>query len=168
MTSWNDERCDRLRKLWADGYSCSQIAADLWGVSRNGVIGKVHRLGLSGRVKQTSSLRPQRDPRERALKRAIKKAAALASSSEKAAIETEAEQTRQRLFEEAEARCNALGRPLIHLDELTSTTCRWPIGNPGEADFGFCGGEPVGVYCAYHHRVGTQPATAPRRPYRGD
>ena len=49
--AWTDERVARLTKLWAEGLSASQIATDLGEVSRNAVIGKVHRLGLSGRVK---------------------------------------------------------------------------------------------------------------------
>ena len=53
--NWTDERVELLRKLWADGLSASQIAAQMGGVSRNAVIGKVHRLKLSGRGKQTSS-----------------------------------------------------------------------------------------------------------------
>src|ERR1700730_9170410 len=47
---WTDERVELLKKLWADGLSASQIAAELGGISRNSVIGKVHRIGLSGRV----------------------------------------------------------------------------------------------------------------------
>ena len=53
--NWTDERVELLRKLWAEGLSASQIAAQMGGVSRNAVIGKVHRLKLSGRGKQTSS-----------------------------------------------------------------------------------------------------------------
>ncbi len=53
--SWTDDRVATLTKLWADGLSASQIAAELGGVTRNAVIGKVHRLGLSGRAKPTSS-----------------------------------------------------------------------------------------------------------------
>ena len=49
--SWTSERVDLLKKLWLDGLSASQIAAELGGVTRNAVIGKVHRLGLSGRAK---------------------------------------------------------------------------------------------------------------------
>ena len=48
--SWNDERVETLKKLWSDGLSASQIAGRLGGVTRNAVIGKVHRLGLSGRA----------------------------------------------------------------------------------------------------------------------
>src|SRR5881227_2604841 len=62
--SWTDERVEILKKLWADGLSASQIAAELGGVTRNAVIGKVHRLGLSGRAKSTSNASPRpRKPR---------------------------------------------------------------------------------------------------------
>ena len=53
--SWTDERVELLKKLWADGLSASQIAGELGGITRNAVIGKVHRLGLSGRAKSPSS-----------------------------------------------------------------------------------------------------------------
>src|SRR5260370_21503950 len=62
--SWTDERVETLKKLWADGLSASQIAAELGGITRNAVIGKVHRLGLSGRAKSPSSTAPRpRKPR---------------------------------------------------------------------------------------------------------
>ena len=62
--SWTDERVELLKKLWADGLSASQIAAELGGITRNAVIGKVHRLGLSGRAKSASSAAPRpRKPR---------------------------------------------------------------------------------------------------------
>ena len=61
--AWNDERVELLKKLWADGLSASQIAGRLGGVTRNAVIGKVHRLGLSGRA-TTSRMKSHR-PRVR-------------------------------------------------------------------------------------------------------
>ena len=57
--SWTDERVELLKKLWTDGLSASQIAAELGGVTRNAVIGKVHRLGLSGRTKTTLPSAPR-------------------------------------------------------------------------------------------------------------
>ena len=48
--SWTDERVETLKKMWSDGQSASQIAKELGGVTRNAVIGKVHRLGLSNRA----------------------------------------------------------------------------------------------------------------------
>ena len=59
--SWTDERVNVLKKLWAEGHSASQIAKQLGGVTRNAVIGKVHRLGLSGRA--TPSRPVKRPPR---------------------------------------------------------------------------------------------------------
>ena len=61
---WTEERVELLKKLWAEGLSASQIAAQLGGVSRNAVIGKVHRLKLSGRARSTSSApRAKKAPR---------------------------------------------------------------------------------------------------------
>lgn len=51
--SWTDERVELLKKMWAEGQSASQIAKELGGVTRNAVIGKVHRLGLSNRSTTT-------------------------------------------------------------------------------------------------------------------
>ena len=55
---WTDERVELLKKLWLDGLSASQIAKQLGGVTRNAVIGKVHRLGLSGRAAPSQPARP--------------------------------------------------------------------------------------------------------------
>ena len=55
---WTDERVELLKKLWADGLSASQIAAELGGITRNAVIGKVHRLGLSGPCQEPLLVRP--------------------------------------------------------------------------------------------------------------
>src|SRR5882762_4718242 len=48
VLTWTDDRVEQLKKLWESGLSASQIAAELGNVTRNAVIGKVHRLGLSG------------------------------------------------------------------------------------------------------------------------
>ena len=55
---WTDERVELLKKLWQDGLSASQIAKQLGGVTRNAVIGKVHRLGLSGRATPSQPAKP--------------------------------------------------------------------------------------------------------------
>ena len=61
--SWTDERVELLRKLWLEGLSASQIASELSnGITRNAVIGKVHRLGLSGRAKAPSQATPRPRP----------------------------------------------------------------------------------------------------------
>src|SRR5688572_2152409 len=69
LMTWTDERVELLKKLWADGLSASQIAGELGGITRNAVIGKVHRLGLSGRAKSASSSAPRvRKPRTHMLR----------------------------------------------------------------------------------------------------
>ena len=57
--SWTDERVEQLKQLWAEGLSASQIARQLGGVTRNAVIGKVHRLGLAGRATPARAERPR-------------------------------------------------------------------------------------------------------------
>lgn len=57
--SWTDERVETLKKMWNEGQSASQIAKELGGVTRNAVIGKVHRLGLSNRVAGEGEAAPQ-------------------------------------------------------------------------------------------------------------
>ena len=59
VISWTDDRVEQLKKLWESGLSASQIAAELGNITRNAVIGKVHRLGLSGRAKSPSSAAPR-------------------------------------------------------------------------------------------------------------
>ena len=59
VLTWSDDRVEQLKKLWEAGLSASQIAAELGNVTRNAVIGKVHRLGLSGRAKSPSSAAPR-------------------------------------------------------------------------------------------------------------
>src|SRR3954471_22560081 len=56
---WTDERVELLKKLWAEGLSASQIATELGGITRNAVVGKVHRLGLSGRAKSAPTAKPR-------------------------------------------------------------------------------------------------------------
>jgi len=161
--SWTDERVEQLKKLWSDGLSASQIAAELGGITRNAVIGKVHRLGLSGRAKSTSSAAPrQRKARAsshmlRIGRGAIRGNTALAQAYE---VETEAEPA---LIENV----IPIGQRRTIL-ELTELTCRWPIGDPGSGEFFFCGGNTIAglPYCAYHSRVAYQPAADRRRDKR--
>src|SRR3978361_202663 len=69
VLTWSDDRVEQLKKLWENGLSASQIAAELGNVTRNAVIGKVHRLGLSGRAKSPSSSAPRaRKPRSHMLR----------------------------------------------------------------------------------------------------
>ena len=159
--SWTDERVELLKKLWADGLSASQIAGELGGITRNAVIGKVHRLGLSGRAKSASSSAPRvRKPRSHMLRvgRTMSRGnAALALAFE---MEPEPEPELIENIIPIGQRCSLL--------ELNESKCRWPIGDPSAADFFFCGGKTVeGLpYCGYHSRVAYQPAADRRRDKR--
>jgi GcrA cell cycle regulator len=157
--SWTDERVETLKKLWADGLSASQIAAELGGVTRNAVIGKVHRLGLSGRAKSPASTTPRpRKQRSGSQMLRVSRASLRGNTALARAYELDVES-------EPELVDNVI--PLGQrrsLLELTEDTCRWPIGDPGAPDFFFCGGQTVTnlPYCAYHSRVAYQPANLRR------
>jgi GcrA cell cycle regulator len=161
--TWTDERVEQLKKLWTDGLSASQIAAELGGITRNAVIGKVHRLGLSGRAKSPSSAAPRpRKPRQTHMLRVprVRGNTALAYAYD-LDLETDPEPIENII---------PIGQRRTLL-ELNEDTCRWPIGDPSTQDFFFCGGKPVSSlpYCAYHSRVAYQPPAARRdkRPMRG-
>src|ERR1700739_3026015 len=159
--SWTEERVELLKKLWSDGLSASQIAAELGGITRNAVIGKVHRLGLSGRAKPTSTgaARPRkaRSPSMLRIGRvAIRGNTALAHAYE---------------IEEAEPELIDNIIPIGQrrtLLELNEQTCRWPVGDPGSSDFFFCGGNTVAglPFCAHPSRVAYQPIADRRRDRR--
>jgi GcrA cell cycle regulator len=161
--SWTDERVELLKKLWSDGLSASRIAMELGGITRNAVIGKVHRLGLSGRAKSASSSAPRqrkaRSPSQmlRIGRGGIRGNTALARAYD---MDVEAEP-------EVIDNIIPIGQRRTIL-ELTESTCRWPIGDPGSADFFFCGGNAVSglPYCAYHARIAYQPAADRRRERR--
>jgi GcrA cell cycle regulator len=106
---WNDEKINRLKKLWSEGLTTGEIGKRL-SVSKNAVVGKAHRLGLKGRPSP------------------IKRPARPAEPKKQAEVK------------------------VFTLTDLSSQTCRWPIGDPKHEDFRFCGkavytGKP---YCAEH------------------
>ena len=162
--SWTDERVELLKKLWADGLSASQIAGELGGITRNAVIGKVHRLGLSGRAKSPSSSVPRaRKPRSHMMR--VQRPMSRGNTALALAYEMDLEPEPE-LIENIiplGQRCTLL--------ELNDDKCRWPIGDPGQPDFFFCGGKTTTntPYCGYHGRVAYQPPAArrDRRPARG-
>ena len=156
---WTDERVALLTKLWADGLSASQIAAELGGITRNAVIGKVHRLGLSGRAKSASSSAPrQRKARSSGHMMRVPRASMRGNTA--LAYDYEMEPEPELIEIPLEQRKTLL--------QLTDKTCRWPIGDPGSTEFFFCGGENANEqpYCAYHARVAYQPMTDRRRDKR--
>jgi len=152
--TWTTERVDQLRHFITAGLTCSQIAAEI-GVTRNAVIGKIHRLGLSPgrpRGRQPAALaqrmraarttpalpRPPRSPLAQLL-RAMTRPEGANVVRFPGATET--------TIVEGVQRCSLL--------ELTGTGCRWPLSDPGKADFGFCGSDAIAgfSYCAGHARL---------------
>lgn len=152
---WTDERVETLKKLWQDGLSASQIAKQLGGVTRNAVIGKVHRLGLSGRAQPSKPARPVfKAPRPQ---RAVAKPAAPRRVTEPLPATTRAQPpVPVRYVDEAPGSATIL--------TLGTHMCKWPIGDPGEAGFTFCGRrQKDGPYCVEHARVAYQPAQTKKR-----
>lgn len=167
--SWTEERVELLKKLWADGLSASQIAGELGGITRNAVIGKVHRLGLSGRGKTTNQQPKARKPRSTQPSRpsqprsigntALKVDYAPAPKPVAVPRPTPVEE----LVIPVEERATIL--------TLTEQSCKWPIGDPSSTDFYFCGrhSDPGVPYCEHHARIAYQPADRrrDRRASRG-
>ena len=143
---WTDERVTTLKKLWLEGLSASQIAKQLGGVTRNAVIGKVHRLGLSGRAAPSQPARPVFKPQRPARPVA---AAPQPVRRPLSNMPTPPEPMIRRVEEPGSATVLTLG---AHM-------CKWPIGDPSSDNFTFCGrrsddGTP---YCLEHARIAYQP-----------
>jgi GcrA cell cycle regulator len=144
---WTEQRIEVLRKLWGQGQTASQIAAALGGISRNAVIGKAHRLGLTGRpspIKRDGTGAPSR--RKTAARR-------LANIAPKPVIAKTAGAEAQGDTPEA-----APASPPPRQSYATARahggtkTCSWPVGDPKQPGFQFCGqpSEPGRPYCAKH------------------
>ena len=123
VLTWPPNRIEQLKKLWEAGLSASQIAAELGNISRNAVIGKVHRLGLSGRGKSLSSAAPLRRKAPQHVMRVTRTVArgdtALAQAFE---VEVEPDPISSDNVVPMSQRLSLL--------ELNEATCHWPIGDP--------------------------------------
>ena len=176
--SWTDERVELLRQLWLDGKSASQISAQLGhGLTRNAVIGKVHRLGLAGRAKSPAPAASTPRPAAAQPRRACRPAPALSSAPVAAAVRPVMRgNTALAVAPEPEPVLEA--RP-VFLDEdvvvpmslrvtivdLKEAMCRWPLGDPSSSDFRYCGSTVGGrrPYCAHHGQLAYQPVQDRRR-----
>ena len=156
--AWTEDRVEVLKKLWAEGHSASQIAKQLGGVTRNAVIGKVHRLGLSGRA--TPSRPVKRPPRL-----ARPKPRVMPDGTVKVPASALAERVEALKPSEKNAMIAALP-PLENADGKAATIltirdsmCKWPIGDPADPKFAFCGRKSdCGPYCSEHAKLAFQPA----------
>lgn len=159
---WTDDRVTTLRALFADGLSGSQIAGEL-GITRNAAIGKLHRIGLRRSEEMPHPRRPSppRQPRRAIAKVQRVKVRAPANGGptivESVVYEPDPEIAAFDTSVPVGQRCTLL--------ELTDERCKWPIGDPCDADFYFCGGKThkdSPPYCGYHGRIAYLPAPARR------
>jgi len=148
---WTAERIAKLAELWQAGMSASQVAHQLGGgLSRNAVIGKIHRMGLKARaipsrpraVAGPSSERARRPVRAANVARSVKRT--------------------ERVFTEHLPAPELTPTACIHT--LGTSACRWPIGDPRESDFGYCGRTDTsqGPYCQHHTQLAFRPVLAAR------
>ncbi|WCR10427.1 GcrA cell cycle regulator [Paracoccus stylophorae] len=190
--SWTDDRVETLKRMWGEGQSASAIAKELGGVTRNAVIGKVHRLGLSNRNEE-----PEPAPAPEPDKKAGKKPAAAPRPEPQAEAgpatpepASEEPATQAAFTPPPRRQIVPAGQPLppqpsaneispealasvrevekkarkLTLMELTERTCKWPIGDPATEKFWFCGlpSQPGKPYCEAHVGVAFQPMSSRR------
>ena len=138
---WTDEKVAKLKELWGNGKTASQIAEIIGGISRNAVIGKAHRLNLSAKIKTRTATSNQNF--ENSLNEKNVKIKRNRKSKFKSLIiekDFEPENPKQ-------------------LEELDENSCKWPIGHPNEKTFYFCGRTSLKdfSYCKLHLLYAYQP-----------
>ena len=174
---WTAERVKLLRKRWLEKRSAAEIAAELGGTTRNAVIGKAYREGLSEKKNQHSDKKStarssKSQKRDKTTQRIGKSQAANSTKvGHKPPIEKnhqsepieEAPQNDSESFSVLEiARRSEQESARLNLMELTEQTCKWPIGDPSQEEFWFCGhpSEAGKPYCEAHNKIATQPFTS--------
>ncbi|MFY0680919.1 MAG: GcrA cell cycle regulator [Thalassovita sp.] len=189
--SWTDDRVELLKKMWGEGQSASQIAKELGGVTRNAVIGKVHRLGLSNRstggastsnteaTETKAKAAPKKEAKAEPKPRPAPAPEPIAApapvprpvvTGRKAIIPAgqplPPQPSANEISPEALAKVSEVEKKAkkLGLLELTERTCKWPVGDPATDDFWFCG-LPVQAgkpYCEAHVGVAFQPMSSRR------
>jgi GcrA cell cycle regulator len=161
---WTPERIAQLTELWLDGRTCSQIAMELGGVTRNAVIGKVHRLKLPPRKvrinpyglrkvsaplgRKPQPMRPKKPPRVKPMG---------------IAFPPEFPPLPERLTDAWEPLPDRFPLPLI---ALSDKTCRWPVGGDDRTPgIGFCGCTVMQgrTYCPEHYATSIGKGTPSER-----
>ena len=138
--SWTEEKVDKLKELWGKGNTASQIAEIIGGISRNAVIGKAHRLNLSAKIKQRSSVYNKISN----------------TKIDSANIKRQGRKSKFKSFlldKDFEPAKN------LTLEELNDRTCKYMEGHPNERDASFCGRKTVEKfsYCPLHLMIVFQP-----------
>lgn len=169
---WTEERVTLLKSLWASGMSAGQIVNELEGrFTRNAIIGKISRMGLSGRVNLKGSktgISPKRStqPNMPRREKTVAPAAVIATVSAPAKPKLPKEPDFGETMPVDIAPVSEDVSPLaqrVTLLQLTNSTCRWPIGDVGHPNFAFCGGDADlnrgRPYCGHHAKQSYNPAT---------
>lgn len=147
---WTDERIEALKAMWAEGRSASEIAAALGGVTRNAVIGKVHRFKLPGR--------PKRPPKPRATIAIGKRPSSRGRANHGGTVaKIAAGPPRFKPVPKPKpVRVEDVPEPVsrgLTVMDLSDRTCKWPTNDPPHGGpYLFCGAatEPGGPYCRHH------------------
>ena len=138
---WTDEKVEKLRELWAQGYTANEIAKKL-DVTKNAIVGKVHRLCLTARPSPIKSKNTDGETAE-----ATAEVVTETSAEEIEAVD--AGETKAAPKKAAKVGGEKTNVKLVNLD---SHSCRWPIGDPRDDDFCFCGKKVRSgqTYCDEH------------------
>lgn len=154
--SWTDDRVALLTKLWKEGKTAKEIAETLGdGVTRNAVIGKAHRLNLSGRASPIQQSGP-------ASSSSRAKPGTTPSASSSPTRKTRAPAPKKKELPQPANKNIEQPKPKreggVALSDLKDSMCRWPEGDPKEDGFHFCGGASVPgfPYCEEHIRAAYQ------------
>jgi GcrA cell cycle regulator len=144
-SNWSDDRVEQLKSLWQEGLSASQIANALGNVTRNAVLGKLHRLGLLAKSAEARRTRPN-------------------SSIPKCRPIRPPKVSRPALIAEPDPFTLEDGN-FVSLKTVNDCMCRWPIGDPEALDFHLCGHarKTGSCYCEAHTQRAHQPGPAKRR-----
>ncbi len=169
---WTDELVEELLALWEQGLSAAEVAGRLGhGLTRNAVIGKIHRLRSDGKAParrqnaQAQSTARQQQPAQRPSAKAADTSPAATAGA--LALKPRAE-------EKPAPAAERQGAPTLvkqetglvrDIQDLNDRTCRWPIGEPNKDGFSFCGREPAeGLpYCKHHAAIAYQGGEQRRR-----
>ena len=146
--SWNEEKVEKLKKLWGKGSTASQIAEIIGGISRNAVIGKAHRLNLSSKIKTRNGSSSQNFDNS-SKENSSKQRGGKKSKFQSLIIEKDFEPENPK-----------------KLEELDESSCKWPVGHPEEESFYFCGRSSLKdfSYCKLHLLYAYQPKGRKEEP----
>lgn len=169
---WTEERVQQLKKLWSEGLSCSKIADEMaGGLTKNGVIGKVMRLGLPPRRGANDSHRAMKGARSHKPTAPKPSPKQLVSKTVMTPVQvkTKTGTSFHRMVEKVVTaqempNIDSIVAPnpelQVSIMEARGDHCRWPIGDPADIwTFRYCGGDASGdrSYCGFHAKLAYQP-----------